>query len=104
MAPPPSGEGQPYGKFNGDHWEGIVQSNGIAEDSNTTTIPAVHDALIANSADTFPRNGKVDVEGGLVDIAARQPGIVTQVMVQEGDEVHRGGVGARSRVQTGEAP
>ncbi len=32
-------------------------------------------------------SGKVDVEGGLVDIAARAPGIVTEVYVQEGDEV-----------------
>ncbi|MFT3726226.1 MAG: efflux RND transporter periplasmic adaptor subunit [Terricaulis sp.] len=39
--------------------------------------------------------GKVDVEGGLVDIAARQPGIVTQVMVEEGAEVQRGQILAR---------
>lgn len=39
--------------------------------------------------------GKVDVEGGLVDIAARQPGIVTQVMVEEGAEVHEGQILAR---------
>ena len=32
-------------------------------------------------------SGKVDVEGGLVDIAARAPGIVTEVYVQEGDSV-----------------
>lgn len=34
-------------------------------------------------------SGKVDVEGGLVDIAARAPGIVTEVYVQEGDEVEK---------------
>src|SRR6185295_2795561 len=39
--------------------------------------------------------GKVDVEGGLVDVAARQPGIVREVMVQEGDEVRRDQVLAR---------
>ena len=39
--------------------------------------------------------GKVDVEGGLVDIAARQPGIVTQVMVEEGAEVHKDQILAR---------
>jgi HlyD family secretion protein len=39
--------------------------------------------------------GKVDVEGGLVDIAARQAGIVTEVMVEEGAEVHRGDILAR---------
>ncbi|HVY87314.1 MAG TPA: efflux RND transporter periplasmic adaptor subunit [Hyphomonadaceae bacterium] len=31
--------------------------------------------------------GKVDVEGGLVDIAARSQGIVREVMVEEGDKV-----------------
>lgn len=39
--------------------------------------------------------GKVDIEGGLVDIAARQAGIVREVFVQEGDEVRRGEVLAR---------
>lgn len=39
--------------------------------------------------------GRADVEGGLVDIAARQPGIVREVLVQEGDEVRRDQVLAR---------
>jgi HlyD family secretion protein len=39
--------------------------------------------------------GKVDIEGGLVDIAARQPGIVQAVLVQEGDEVKKDQVLAR---------
>jgi HlyD family secretion protein len=51
---------------------------------------AAHAAAEANSPYAAIAAGKVDVEGGLVDIAARQPGIVTQVMVQEGDEVHGG--------------
>lgn len=40
-------------------------------------------------------SGKVDVEGGLVDIAARAPGIVTEVLVQEGDEVVKDQILAR---------
>ena len=48
---------------------------------------AAHAAAEANSPYAAIAAGKVDVEGGLVDIASRQPGIVTQVMVQEGDEV-----------------
>lgn len=36
--------------------------------------------------------GKVDVEGGLVDVAARAPGIVKEVLVQEGDKVLAGQV------------
>ncbi len=39
--------------------------------------------------------GKVDIEGGLVDIAARAPGIVREVLVQEGDNVVAGQVLAR---------
>ncbi len=36
--------------------------------------------------------GKVDIEGGLVDVAARAPGIVKDVFVQEGDKVKAGEV------------
>ena len=36
--------------------------------------------------------GKVDIEGGLVDVAARAPGIVKEVLVQEGDKVVEGQV------------
>lgn len=39
--------------------------------------------------------GKVDIEGGLVDIAARAPGIVSDVLVQEGEKVKTGQVLAR---------
>ncbi|MBI1340814.1 efflux RND transporter periplasmic adaptor subunit [bacterium] len=39
--------------------------------------------------------GKVDIEGGLVDIAARAPGIIEEVMVQEGDLVKAGDILAR---------
>jgi len=39
--------------------------------------------------------GRVDVEGGLVDIAARQAGIVQEVMVEEGAEVTKDQVLAR---------
>jgi RND family efflux transporter MFP subunit len=39
--------------------------------------------------------GKVDIEGGLVDIAARAPGIIREVMVQEGDAVKKDQVLAR---------
>lgn len=39
--------------------------------------------------------GKVDIEGGLVDIAARAPGVVREVYVQEGDKVKKDQVLAR---------
>src|SRR5262249_19588674 len=38
---------------------------------------------------------KVDIEGGLVDIAARAPGIVKEVFVQEGDKVKAGEILAK---------
>lgn len=40
-------------------------------------------------------NGKADVEGGLIQVAARSAGVVREVLVQEGDMVHRGQILAR---------
>jgi HlyD family secretion protein len=40
-------------------------------------------------------NGKVDIEGGIVQIAARRGGIVREVLVQEGDSVVAGQILAR---------
>ena len=40
-------------------------------------------------------NGKADVEGGIIQIAARRGGIVREVLVQEGDRVTAGQVLAR---------
>ncbi len=40
-------------------------------------------------------NGKVDVEGGVVQVAARAPGTVREVMVQEGDSVTKNEILAR---------
>ncbi len=40
-------------------------------------------------------NGKIDIEGGIVEVAARSPGVIREVMVQEGDTVRKGQVLAR---------
>lgn len=40
-------------------------------------------------------NGKADVEGGVIQVAARTSGIVRDVLVQEGDDVTKGQVLAR---------
>ncbi|AQR62737.1 hemolysin secretion protein D [Brevundimonas sp. LM2] len=40
-------------------------------------------------------NGKVDIEGGIIQIAARRGGIVREVLVQEGDTVVAGQILAR---------
>lgn len=40
-------------------------------------------------------NGKVDVEGGIIQVAARRGGVVREVLVQEGDRVSAGQILAR---------
>ncbi len=40
-------------------------------------------------------NGKADVEGGIISVAARRGGIVREVFVQEGDQVVKGQILAR---------
>lgn len=40
-------------------------------------------------------NGKADVEGGIIQVAARRAGVIRQVLVQEGDDVIAGQVLAR---------
>lgn len=40
-------------------------------------------------------NGKADVEGGIIQVAARRAGVVSDVLVQEGDTVAKGQVLAR---------
>ncbi|MDC7675764.1 HlyD family secretion protein [Asticcacaulis machinosus] len=40
-------------------------------------------------------NGKADVEGGVIEVAARRAGIVQEVFVQEGDEVTKGQILAK---------
>jgi Multidrug resistance efflux pump len=40
-------------------------------------------------------NGKADVEGGIIQVAARRAGVVREVLVQEGDDVVKGQILAR---------
>lgn len=40
-------------------------------------------------------NGKVDIDGGIVEIAARRAGVISEVLVQEGDAVKKGQILAR---------
>ena len=40
-------------------------------------------------------NGKVDIEGGVVEVAARRAGVIREVLVQEGDSVRKGQILAR---------
>jgi HlyD family secretion protein len=40
-------------------------------------------------------NGRVDVEGGLIQVAARRPGVIQSVLVEEGERVEAGQILAR---------
>lgn len=40
-------------------------------------------------------NGKVDIEGGVIEVAARRPGVISEVLAQEGNVVKKGQVLAR---------
>lgn len=60
-----------------------AQEGGPNGEANASTL-AVDTPYTAISA------GKVDIEGGLVDVAANRPGIVREVFVQEGDVVSVG--------------
>ncbi|MDZ4365352.1 efflux RND transporter periplasmic adaptor subunit [Brevundimonas sp.] len=59
----------------------------------------VEDEKAAANAPASPysaiANGKADVEGGIIQIAARRGGIVKEVLVQEGDRVVAGQILAR---------
>jgi multidrug efflux pump subunit AcrA (membrane-fusion protein) len=56
-------------------------------------------AAIAAAAPATPygavADGKADVEGGVIQVAARRQGIIREVLVQEGDVVVKGQVLAR---------
>jgi RND family efflux transporter MFP subunit len=62
------------------------------EGDAATTAAAKIDPASINTPYTAISAGKVDIEGGLVDVAARAPGIVREVLVQEGDKVVAGQV------------
>lgn len=64
---------------------------GTAGDKAGATAPPSPYATISN--------GKVDVEGGVVEVAARRAGVISAVFVQEGDMVRKGQVLARQEDQ-----
>lgn len=63
------------------------QARKAAEDKAAAEAPESPYAAVAN--------GKADVEGGIIQIAARRGGIVREVLVQEGDRVVAGQILAR---------
>ncbi|CAN5876498.1 HlyD family efflux transporter periplasmic adaptor subunit [soil metagenome] len=73
---------------------GAVVMNGKAKAQK-----AAAEKLAAAKAPKSPfvaiANGKADVEGGMIQVAARRAGIVREVLVSEGDRVTKGQVLAR---------
>ncbi|HEV7228804.1 efflux RND transporter periplasmic adaptor subunit [Brevundimonas sp.] len=69
----------------------FMQSQGAAkkaaDEKAAANAPASPYAAVAN--------GKADVEGGIIQVAARRGGIVREVLVQEGDRVVAGQILAR---------
>ena len=61
----------------------------------TPSGPAPAEAVTAPSPFAAAANGKVDVEGGMIQVAARRAGIIRDVLVNEGDAVVRGQILAR---------
>ena len=66
---------------------GCQQGGQQAKAAATAAQPATPYAAIAD--------GKADVEGGIIQVAARTPGVVSAVYVEEGDAVKKGQVLAR---------
>lgn len=62
-------------------------ADGTPGKTGAVALPASAYATIAN--------GKVDIEGGVVEVAARRAGVIKEVLVQEGDAVRKGQILAR---------
>ena len=59
------------------------------------SAPDQQSIAMASSPYATIASGKVDIEGGVVEVAARHPGIVKEVLVHEGDPVRKGQILAR---------
>jgi multidrug resistance efflux pump len=70
---------------------GCGKSGAGASTNNAGAAPPSPFATIAN--------GKVDIEGGVIEIAARRFGVIKDVLVHEGDVVRKGQVLARQEDQ-----
>ena len=70
----------------GSHANGSQPATGKNSGKTAVAPPSPYAAIA---------NGKVDVEGGVVEVAARRAGVVSEVLVKEGDTVRKGQVLAR---------
>lgn len=77
----------------------LAAGGGLALNGKAKAQKAEAAKLAAAKAPKSPyvavANGKADVEGGMIQVAARRAGIVREVLVSEGDRVTRGQILAR---------
>jgi len=77
----------------------VVLAGGLYLNGQAKARKAAEAKAAAASAPKSPyvaiANGKADVEGGLIQVAARTAGVIRDVYVHEGDEVKKGQVLAR---------
>jgi HlyD family secretion protein len=90
----------------------VVGSIGLIMMSGAKTAQAkkAAHAVAPDSPYAAIADGKADIEGGVIQVAARAPGVVSQVNVNEGDRVKKGQIlavqendAARLAVQTAQA-
>jgi len=74
---------------------GTLVLGGCGSHAKGTPAAAEKTAAAPPSRYAAIANGKVDVEGGVVEVAARRAGVVSEVLVKEGDVVRKGQVLAR---------
>lgn len=73
----------------------FLQGQAKAKKAAAAKEAAASTAALAKSPYVAIANGKADVEGGIIQVAARRAGVVREVLVQEGEDVVRGQVLAR---------
>src|ERR1700760_3244210 len=77
----------------------LLAGGGLFMDSQAEAKKAAQEKAAAAAAPKSPyvaiANGKADVEGGVIQVAARTAGVIREVDVQEGDDVKKGQVLAR---------
>ncbi|MCR5879027.1 efflux RND transporter periplasmic adaptor subunit [Phenylobacterium sp. J367] len=74
---------------------GGLYFNSQAEAKKAAAAKAEAAAADQKSPYAAVANGKADVEGGIIQVAARRAGVIREVLAQEGDMVTRGQVLAR---------
>lgn len=69
----------------------IVLSCGSKEEAKTPP-PVNPDSLALPTASNVAGIGRIEPEGGLIDLSSDQPGLIRQILAKEGDSVKKGAV------------